>query len=169
MPPVQAGIVPAALPAFSAPIGVRSAPSFAACWADTPTDAAPAAARSPAPRMYFSFIVSAPESERVLDRGREEVAVGQLVVAARTEERGVRDVQLELRLVAREDADGRGLAAFDEVASRPGCRAVDVMRPHEPRREVPRADQAEVVEPERRAVAPGVGVRKAVERLDLAE
>ncbi|MDT4806919.1 hypothetical protein FQZ97_397570 [compost metagenome] len=35
MPPVQAGMVPAALPPFSAPKGVRLLPSLAASWVET--------------------------------------------------------------------------------------------------------------------------------------
>src|SRR5262245_8394098 len=47
MPPVHSGIEPSALPAFSAPIGVRSAPSRAASFsptADQADDAASSAA-----------------------------------------------------------------------------------------------------------------------------
>src|SRR5579884_3169367 len=49
MPPVHAGMTPSLLPAFSAPIGVRSLPRWdassgdtlaAACWADKPRTAA---------------------------------------------------------------------------------------------------------------------------------
>src|SRR5262245_44216688 len=173
MPPVQAGIVPAALPAFSAPTGVRSLPSRAACWADTAATAivaTPAAARSPRRNGCFSFRMVTPAgSERVLDGRGDEVAVAQLVVAAPAAENRVAQVHLELRLVAAEHADSRAVAVLDEVAARPGPRALDVVRPDEPRREIPLADQAQVIEAERRAIAPGVGVGEAVLRLHFVE
>ena len=84
MPPSHAGMDPSALPAFSAPSGVSSAPSLAASAADT-------AAMTGAPirmptvtdrqgiRSFFSMSFSSSRSERVLERGRDVVAIVEIV------------------------------------------------------------------------------------------
>src|SRR5512137_324831 len=81
-PPSHAGMVPAALPAFSPPSGVRSAPSRAASWALMAACAAGtgiSATTSAATAANFASFIVIP-SERVLDGRGDVVAVPQLVV-----------------------------------------------------------------------------------------
>src|SRR5690606_39279936 len=79
MPPSQAGMVPAALPAFSAPTGVSSPPSLAASSGLTAAWAMPVAstaAPAMAARVNFClvFILCLPvASEGILDGERREV------------------------------------------------------------------------------------------------
>src|SRR6478735_3722542 len=162
MPPSQAGIVPAALPAFSEPIGVRLLPSAAALSADTLACATPAASSAVAIvvasadfRIIFIRLPLPGGLERVLSGERDEVAVRDLVEVAATVERGVAQVEHELVEVVRFDAHGTGLAAFEEVAARAGGRAVDVMVEGDARRQREgRAEHAVVVGARGHAVAP---------------
>ena len=71
---------PSALPAFSAPSGVSSAPSFAASAADTAAKAgAPNMIPATSDRSFLIMVYPSPRSERVLERGRDEVAVVDVV------------------------------------------------------------------------------------------
>src|SRR5688500_18599682 len=86
MPPSQAGIVPAALPAFSAPTGVSLPPSWAALSALTAACARPAARTNAlviaTSAVFFSMVIVAAlpgGSERVLDGEGIEFAIVDLV------------------------------------------------------------------------------------------
>src|SRR5690606_39260813 len=133
MPPSQAGMVPAALPAFSAPTGVSSRPSLAASSALTAAWAMPVAstaAPAMAARVNFClvFILCLPvASEGILDGERREIAVVDLVVALGAAEAGVAQVEHQLVQVGGLQTQGQRLAALEEVATRAGGDAVDVM------------------------------------------
>src|SRR5688572_16022487 len=124
MPPSHAGMVPAALPAFSAPTGVSVPPSWAALSPLTAAWAKPAA-RTKAlvvatSAVFLSMVIVAAlpgRSERILDGEGNEVAVVDLV------ERGALDLaraaggRARVRaLDARRQRDRRGaaLAAAEE-------------------------------------------------------
>src|SRR5688572_21157021 len=121
MPPSHAGIVPAALPAFSPPTGVRLVPSLAAsdaltfaCTTPVASTDAPISAASTA--LLLVFIACLPvASERILDGERREVAVVDLVVVLGAEERRVAQVEDPLVQVVGLDARGQRLAVFHEV------------------------------------------------------
>src|SRR5690606_3150943 len=112
MPPSQAGMVPAALPAFSPPTGVSSRPSLAAscgltlAWAMPVASTAMLATRASLVLLLI-FILSLPgNSERVLDGEGREVAVVDLVVLLGAAEGGVAQVEHPLLQVVRLDAHG---------------------------------------------------------------
>src|SRR5688500_2533434 len=86
MPPSQAGMVPAALPAFSAPTGVSLPPSWAALSALTAACARPAASTSAlvvaTSAVFLSMVIVAAlpgGSERVLDGEGIEITIVDLV------------------------------------------------------------------------------------------
>ena len=76
-PPVYSGIVPALLPGFSAPIGVRVVPSFLASSAVTPACARPlkASASAAAVRLFVKCIASSLEGG--LEGQAHEAPVGE--------------------------------------------------------------------------------------------
>src|SRR5207342_2763795 len=167
MPPVHSGIVPAALPAFSEPIGVRLLPNAAALSAETfawatppPSNAAPTSVAS---AVFFIFIVSLPGfSERILDGERREVAVGDLVEVATAPERVVAQVEYQPVEVVRFQTQGTGHSVFEEVAAGTRGDAVDVMREREARRQRQRrAEGVVVVGARRQAIAPAERAREA--------
>src|SRR5438132_11998702 len=154
MPPSQAGIVPAALPAFSAPTGVNVVPSLARSAAES-SAAAGTANVAPNARAAIDFLESIGFSlERIADAERIEVAILERVraraearrlprtgrcpqgigaaVRAPAEEGGVLRVDDPLALVIPRDADGGGLDALVEVRSD----ALHVVRGRHARRDV---------------------------------
>src|SRR5687768_8114245 len=87
MPPVQAGMVPSALAAFSAPSGVSSAPSFAASSGVIAAHAGdePRTASAQAKTAFFMFApvpFAGDGSKRHLHARRREVSIVQVVPAA---------------------------------------------------------------------------------------
>src|SRR5690606_36183038 len=177
MPPSQAGMVPAALPAFSAPTGVSSPPSLAASSGLTAAWAMPVAstaAPAMAARVNFClvFILCLPvASEGILDGERREVAVVDLVVTLGAAEAGVAQVEHQLVQVGRLQTQGQRLATLEEVAARAGGDAADVMVERNTRRQVDRAaEDAGVLGAGRHPVAPGERGREAAgERLRVAQ
>src|SRR5438445_2873853 len=172
MPPSHAGIVPAALPAFSAPSGVNVVPSLARSAAES-SAAAGTANVAPNARAAIDFLESIGFSlERIADAERIEVAVLERVraraearrlsrprgrtqrvgaaVGAPTEERGVLRVDHPLALVVPRDADGGRLDALVEVRSH----ALHVVGESDARRDVAVEKQVRVFEPRGEAVAP---------------
>src|SRR5689334_4468981 len=117
MPPSHAGMVPSALPFFSAPTGVSVLPSWAALSALTAAWAKPAA-RTKAlvdttSAVFLNMVIVAAlpgRSERILDGEGNEVAVVDLV------ERGALDL-------ARAAGGGTGIRAFDARRQRDRGRA----------------------------------------------
>src|SRR5579859_6239175 len=88
MPPVHAGIVPAALPAFSAPSGVSVVPSLARSEAES-SAAAGSASMAPSARTAIDCVESIGFSlERIADAERIEIAVLERV-GARAEARAL--------------------------------------------------------------------------------
>src|SRR5713226_6200236 len=139
MPPSHAGIVPAALPAFSAPSGVNVVPSLERSAADS-SAAAGTVNVAPNARAASDFLESIGFSlERIADAERIEVAVLERVraraearglsrtgrrtqgvraaVRAPAEEARVLGVDHPLALVIPRDADGGGLDTLVEVRS----------------------------------------------------
>src|SRR5882672_3504839 len=175
-PPSHAGMLPAALPAFSPPSGVRSAPRRAASWAVMPAFAAgmpamSAAVRAQAPSAAITFLVCMvilPRSEGVLEARREEIAVVEIVPAAGAAVARVVEIHIPAALQVQVDADRGGDAPVDEVAAGPGRRA-DVVLQGIARAHVPRTDEAQVIEATSEANAPGRRVREAVLRFDFVE
>src|SRR5438045_7739993 len=97
-------MLPSALPAFSPPSGVSSAPSRAASSGLTAARSSAGASSSTAAVKRISVFIAAPPlfacprasaaSERELDAGCNEAAIVEQVVLARTPVVGVRDVQI---------------------------------------------------------------------------
>src|SRR6476469_4150375 len=89
MPPSQAGMVPAALPAFSAPMGVSVVPSWArSAW---PSSAAAGAAKAAATaRAAIDLLFSISSSLYFFARGLERVAHGERIEVAVLERVGAR-------------------------------------------------------------------------------
>src|SRR5688500_8565937 len=107
MPPSQAGMVPAALPAFSAPTGVSLPPSWAALSALTAACARPAASTNAlvvaTSAVFLRMVIVAAlpgGSERVLDGEGIEIAIVDLVERRATH-------------LARATGGGTGVGAFD--------------------------------------------------------
>src|SRR5688572_6778198 len=151
---------PSALPAFSAPSGVSSAPSFAASAADTaaiafapvskPTTSAATGIGNflgnfPGDFLVMSFPSS--RSERELERGRDVVAIVYVVPASGSAEVGPRHVDFPFRLKVRGGGERESVPALHEVAAGTGRRAFHVVRPDEARHHVPCAHEAGVLEP----------------------
>src|SRR5256885_15082648 len=121
MPPSQAGIVPAALPAFSAPKGVSVVPSLARSADDSSAEAFSATAAPTPSASRVLVVLKAMESllERVADAERIEVAVLERV-------RG----RAEARRLSRRYRAGRGAhvgAAIDAATLVAG-----VLQVHQP-------------------------------------
>src|SRR5690606_13943839 len=176
MPPSQAGMVPAALPPFSAPTGVSSRPSLAASSALTAAWAMPVASTA-APaiaarvNVCLVFILCLPvASAGTLDGERREVAVVDLVVALGAADAGVGQAARELVRVGGLQARGQRRAALEEVATRAGGDAVDVVVEGDARRQVDRAaEHARVLGAGRQAVTRGErGREAAVQRQRVA-
>src|SRR4051812_38228364 len=167
MPPSHAGMEPSALPAFSPPSGVSSAPSFAASAADTAASALPASVRpatvpTRVAMTFFIMIVSSTGSERVLERGRDVVTVVDVVEPPGAAELGPRHFDRPGRAQVGFDAEREAIAPLDEVAARSRRRALHVMLPVEARQDVPGTDQARVFEPARNTISIGRGIGEPV-------
>src|SRR5579863_5105674 len=131
-------MVPSALPAFSPPRGVRSAPRRAAsCGLTAPH--ARCANNSPAAATWIVFIAT--PSERELDARRDETAVAEQVVLTGAAKARVGNVQVPGLLQIGADANGGRVPALDKVAARPGRDAVYVLRPGGVRQDVPGGDE----------------------------
>src|SRR6185437_6151783 len=127
MPPSHAGMVPAALPAFSAPMGVSVVPSFASsdavsCAEAGSARAAPTAIAAQVFVEFISFLLclvwGRRASERIAHGDRVEVAVLERI-GARAEARGLagRDGASRRRLVGaaeRAPAEVRGVLRIDQ-------------------------------------------------------
>src|ERR1700751_2428589 len=121
-------MLPSALPAFSPPSGVSSAPSRAASSGLTAAESSAGASSSPAAAKRISVFIAAPPlfacpsasavSERVLDTGCNEAAVVELVVWAGAAEVGVGDVKAPLGAQIGAEPRRDAVPARDEVASR---------------------------------------------------
>src|SRR6187549_2836366 len=101
---------PSALPAFSAPSGVSSAPSFAASAADTaaiafaPANKPTTSAATGLKNFVGNFVVMSfpsSRSERELERGRDVVAIVDVIPASGAAELGPRHVDFPFRLKVR--------------------------------------------------------------------
>src|SRR5262245_50903481 len=114
MPPVQAGMEPSALPAFSPPKGVRSAPRRAGSAA---ASAIPEDRRlRTEDRRSFVFMGAGGGLEGVLQGGGDVIAVADEVVAAGAREVHVAELTRPGVLEGEVGAEGDGLAAVQEVA-----------------------------------------------------
>src|SRR5690349_12597156 len=105
-------------------------------------------------------------SERVLERGRDEVAVVQVVEAAGATELGPGHIDRPGGAQVRFDTERETVTALDEVATGPRRGAADVVLPVEPRQDVPRPHEARVLETAGDAIAIRGGIREAVLRFD---
>src|ERR1700693_3207156 len=144
-------MLPSALPAFSPPRGVRSAPRRAAsCGLTAPH--ARCANNSPAAATWIVFIAA--PSERELDARRDEAAVVEQVVLTGAAKARVGNIQVPGLLQIRANADGGRVPALDKVAARAWRDAVHILRPGGVRQEVPCADEVRVLEPPGDHVAP---------------
>src|SRR5690349_22839126 len=164
---------PSALPAFSAPSGVSSAPSLAASAAETAAAAGPPiimpASIERQGSSAFLIMVSSRRSERVLERGRDEVAVVQVVETSRTRELGPGHIDRPGGAQVRFDTEREAITALDEVATRSGRGALHVMLPVEARQDVPGTHEPRVFEPAGDAIAIRSCIREAVLRLHQVE
>src|SRR5262245_40615484 len=105
-------------------------------------------------------------SERELERGRDEIAVVQVVETSGAPELGPGHIDRPGGTQVRLDAEREAVAAVDEVAARSGRGALHVVLPVEARQDVPGAHEAGVLEPAGDAVAVRGGIGEAVLRLD---
>src|SRR5690606_18128773 len=173
-PPVQAGMVPAALPAFSAPSGVRVVPSLAASDSDTAAITLPdrrESANTPVCIRFLVFICvsfnTGPLEVHTEAQGHEVAVVLGRVLA--TEEVGVRQVHGVGVLIVGVQAHADGLAAFLEVAARAGRITLDVMGPGQVRLQVHTQEGVRVFPDSAQTIAPGVGGGEAVVFAEAAE
>src|SRR5690554_602359 len=173
-PPVQAGMVPAALPAFSAPSGVRVVPSLAASDSDTAAITLPdrrESANTPVCIRFLVFICvsfnTGPLEVHTEAQGHEVAVVLGGVLA--TEEVGVRQVHGVGVLIVGVQAHADGLAAFLEVAARAGGITLDVMGPGQVRLQVHTQEGVRVFPDSAQTIAPGVGGGEAVVFAEAAE
>src|SRR5262245_39912166 len=93
-------------------------------------------------------------SERELDRGRDEVAVIDVVEPAGATELGPRHVESPRGAQVRLDTERQAVTTFDEVAAGSRRGAADIVLPGEARQDVPGAHETRVFETARDAVAP---------------
>src|SRR5690554_3630858 len=157
-------MVPAALPAFSAPIGVRVVPSWLISDWDRLCAATALAtrlrARPQAPMNVFCIcILFSPKTglEAYAEADSGEVAINQSVVLA-IKEVGVTDAGVVLVGVVRVQADTDRLGGFHEV----GAVAFDVMGPGDVRAQVDTGDHVAVIQGRTQAIAPGEVGEEAV-------
>src|SRR5690554_2994180 len=150
-------MVPAALPAFSAPIGVRVVPSWLISDWDRLCAATALAtrlrARPQAPMNVFCIcILFSPKTglEAYAEADSGEVAINQSVVLA-INEVGVTDAGVVLVGVVRVQADTDRLGVFHEV----GAVAFDVMGPGDVRAQVDTGDHVAVIQSSPHTIAPG--------------
>src|SRR5579864_9054267 len=160
-------MVPSALPAFSPPSGVSSAPRRAASCGLTAPKASGATNSAAADNRVRVFIAAppyvrglriawgdAPLSERELDTGRDEIPVVEQIVLTRAAVIGVGNVQFP-PLMGRGRQSHRGCpAALDKRAARSRRHPGHVLRPRQMRQQVPFADDVVVLEPAGDHVAP---------------
>src|SRR5690349_9779273 len=106
------------------------------------------------------------ESERVLDRRRDEVAIVQVVEPTRAAELRPGHIECPGGLQVRLDTQREAIAALHEAAARSRRGALHVMLPVETRQDVPGAHEARIFEPTRDAISIGRRVGEAVLRLD---
>src|SRR5690554_5583298 len=164
-PPVHSGMVPAALPAFSAPIGVRVVPSWLISDWDRLCAATALAtrlrARPQAPMNVFCIcILFSPKTglEAYAEADSGEVAVNQGVVLA-IKEVGVADAGVVLVGVVGIQTDADRLGVLDEVRAV----ALNVVRPGDIRAQVDTGNHVAVVQGRTQTVTPGeVGVETVV-------
>src|SRR5690554_3254352 len=156
-PPVHSGMVPAALPAFSAPIGVRVVPSWLISDWDRLCAATALAtrlrARPQAPMNVFCIcILFSPKTglEAYAEADSGEVAVNQGVVLA-IKEVGVTDAGVVLVGVVGIQTDADRLGVLDEVRAV----ALNVVRPGDIRAQVDTGNHVAVVQGRTQTVTPG--------------
>src|SRR5207237_2039010 len=114
MPPAQAGIGPAALPAYSAPTGVNVVPSLARSAAESSAVAGTANV-APNARAAIDFLESIGFSlERIADAERIEIAILE-GVRARAEARGLSrgNRRGDVRAAVRAPTEERGVLRVD--------------------------------------------------------
>src|SRR5690348_11891856 len=129
-------MVPSALPAFSPPSGVRSAPRRAASCGLTAPKASGAASSAAADNRVRVFIAAPPFvrglrarrrpssfSERELDAGRDEIPVVQQILLSRAAVVGVGDVQLPALMGRGRESDRGRPATLDERTAGTGRHA----------------------------------------------
>src|SRR5579883_652330 len=150
MPPVQAGMLPSALAAFSPPRGVRSSPRWAASCGLTAAQALGSSSRAAAAIRIRVFICKASLKargalERVLHARGDEVAVVQQVVLPGAAVLSVRHVEIPALTQVRAEAGGQCMAPLDEVAAGTRGDAVDVLRPGDVGQEVHARDEVAVL------------------------
>src|SRR5437660_2371673 len=156
-------MLPSALPAFSPPSGVSSAPSRAASSGLTAARSSAGASSSTAAVKRISVFMAAPSlspvraraSERELDAGCNEATIVEQVVLARTPVVGVRDVQIPPVADAGRESHGARVPAADKSSAGTGGVSARVLGPGEVREQVPVADHAVVLEPPGDHVTPG--------------
>src|SRR3989344_7489665 len=154
-PPVQAGMLPLALPSFCAPRGVRLVPSWSACWGETAAmtlEANSINARDALVSCAYAFMFSkAPGSKGHADAERQVVAVNVGIEVA-AEVIGVTQADGVGVSVVGIEADAHGLGAFVEGRTV----AVDIVGPRQIGAEVDPDEYAGVLKGAERPVTPGV-------------
>src|SRR5690348_2020664 len=181
MPPSHAGMVPAALPAFSAPIGVSVVPSFARSAAESSARTGKvAAAMARTAQVFFDmwsllvFVLLGGGLERIAHAHRIEVAVlervGARAPAGRLPGRDARALRRLVGAAVGAPAEEARVLDIDEPAAliiprqadgrglgvlvEVRAHAVHVMRERDPRREVAAVEHVAVLQARCEAVAP---------------
>src|SRR3954466_10343011 len=107
-----------------------------------------------------------PRSERVLDGGRDEIAVIDIVETSGAAELGPGRVQGPSGAQVRFHPERQAVAALDEVSAGTWRGSGHIMLPAEARQDVPRTHESGIFEAAGDAIPPRCGISEAVLRLD---